>query len=111
MDRYLLHEGSAAAFELVSQTNSFVEATAPWKLAKDETSSAELDSTLRALVFSLAASAVMLSPFMPEKMSELWRTLGGPEHLGNLEEIMGIEPAGWSVSTGAVLFPRPEQEP
>lgn len=109
MDRYLLHEGSAAAFELVSQTNGFVEATAPWKLAKDEDRAAELDSTLRALAYALAVSAVMLYPFMPEKMKELWQTLGGPEELENLEGITGIDPAGWSVSQGAVLFPKPEQ--
>jgi methionyl-tRNA synthetase len=67
MDASRLHEGAAAAFDLVSAANGFVEARAPWKLAKNPAQSSALDETLHALAHALAAISVMLSPFMPGK--------------------------------------------
>ncbi len=108
MDRYLLHEGAAAAFELVSQANGFVEARAPWKLAKDPELAAELDATLASLVRALGTAAVLLSPFMPTKMQELWDQLGSGVPLPELEGLEKLDPTGWQVQPGSVLFPRPE---
>lgn len=108
MDRYLLHEGAAAAFQLISEANAFVERRAPWKLAKDPDSASALDETLASLVRSLAVSAVLLSPFMPTKMEELWASLGSGRGLPFLAELGELAPAGWVVRPGSVLFPRPE---
>jgi methionyl-tRNA synthetase len=108
MDAYLLHEGAAAAFGLVSAANRFVGEMAPWKLAKDPGQAATLDATLAALVRSLAVAAVLLSPFMPGKMEELWRRLGSHAPLPKLDTLPGLSPAGWTVEGGEVLFPRPD---
>jgi methionyl-tRNA synthetase len=109
MDALLLHEGAAAALALVSEANGFVEARAPWKLAKDPELASELDATLRSLVRSLAVAATLLAPFMPGKMAELWERLGsGRAAVPLLHELSGLDPAGWKVEAGAVLFPRPE---
>ncbi len=108
MDRYLLHEGAAAAFQLVSNANAFVETRAPWKLAKDPQLSDRLDETLTSLVRSLAVSATLLFPFMPERMTDLWRGLGGGSELPELADLAEVNPADWKVAATAVLFPRPE---
>lgn len=108
MDRYLLHEGAAAAFTLVSDANSFVETRAPWKLAKDPEKAEELDDTLASLVDALAVSATLLYPFMPEKMSQLWEALGSGRSMPLFAELEGLRTEGWKVSTGAVLFPKTE---
>jgi methionyl-tRNA synthetase len=108
MDRYLLHEGAAAAFELVSEANSFVEARAPWKLAKDPALATELDATMAALIRALAVAAVILTPFMPAKMAELWTALGSGRPLPNLAELDGLDATGWSAARPEPLFPRPE---
>jgi len=108
MDRLLLHEGAAAAFDLVSQANSFVESRAPWKLARDPALASELDDTLSSLVRALAVTSTLLYPFMPGKMGHLWEQLGSRRHLPRLDEIAAVDPTGWSVARGAVLFPRPE---
>ncbi|HEX5727321.1 MAG TPA: methionine--tRNA ligase, partial [Longimicrobiaceae bacterium] len=50
MDALLLHEGAAAAFELVWHANRFIEERAPWKLAKDPAAAEALDRTLAAMV-------------------------------------------------------------
>jgi len=107
MDENLLHAGAAAAFELVSAANGFVEARAPWKQAKDPAQADGLDATLASLARALTALASMLHPFMPSKMEELARALGLPAPLP-LDELAAHEPADQSVRRGEVLFPRPE---
>ncbi|MEX0911843.1 MAG: methionine--tRNA ligase [Gemmatimonadota bacterium] len=109
MDEYLLHEGAAAAFQLVSEANAFVEARAPWKLAKDPEQITALHDTLASLVRGLARISAMLLPFMPEKMGTLWEELGSGEEIPRLMGLDAIDPTGWKVSKGVVLFPRPER--
>jgi methionyl-tRNA synthetase len=108
MDRLLLHEGAAAAFTIVSQANAFVGDRAPWKLAKDPELAAELDAVLASLVRALAFAAVLLSPFMPGKMRELWDRLGSGAEPPPLADLAALSPAGWHTRQGEVLFPRPE---
>jgi methionyl-tRNA synthetase len=93
---------------LISAANGFVEARAPWKLAKDPGSAGELDDTLSALVRALGCAAVLLAPFMPEKMARLWDELGTGQAMPRLSELEGLDARGWHPSKGMVLFPRPE---
>ncbi len=109
MDAHLLHEGAAAAYELVRRANALVAEREPWKAAKDPARAAELDRTLAEMVRALAAAATLLSPFMPEKMGELWERLGsGRAAMPALDELAALDVAGWSTAAGAILFPRPE---
>jgi methionyl-tRNA synthetase len=108
MDAYRLQDGAAAALALVAEANAFVGARAPWKMAKDPEQAAELDSTLAALVRALAVATTLLTPFMPVKMAELWAALGAPDAVPALADVAALSPAGWKVTAGGVLFPRPE---
>jgi methionyl-tRNA synthetase len=109
MELLLLHDGAAAAIALVSEANAFVGDRAPWKLAKDPGRAAELDATLASLMRALGAAATLLSPFMPEKMAELWARLGAPAGgMPRLDGLPALDAAGWTVQAGGVLFPRPE---
>lgn len=109
MNANRLHEGAAAAFELVSQANSFVERSAPWKQARDPERSAELDSTLASLIRALGVASVLLSPFMPTRMAKLWERLGAdPNEVPRIDNLTRLDPGGWEVREGEVLFPRPE---
>jgi methionyl-tRNA synthetase len=109
MDAFRLHEGLATVFELIAEANVFVETQAPWKLAKDAEKAAELDATLASLIRALAVAAALLTPFMPEKATELWRRLGTRlDAPPLLDRLAALAPAGWHVERGDVLFPRPE---
>jgi methionyl-tRNA synthetase len=109
MDAFLLHEGAAAAHEVVRHANALVAEREPWKVAKDPARADELDLTLAAMVRHLAAAAVLLSPFMPAKSAELWERLGsGREAMPGLDELAALDVSGWSTRAGAILFPRPE---
>jgi methionyl-tRNA synthetase len=105
MDANLLHQGIAAAIELASSANGFVEARAPWSAAKDPARAAELDATLHSLARCVAALATMLSPFMPSKMDNLAGRLG-LEAAVRLDDLGQLQLAGKTVTRGEVLFPK-----
>ncbi|NJD09392.1 MAG: methionine--tRNA ligase [Gemmatimonadetes bacterium] len=109
MDANLLHQGIAAAMELASYANGFVEARAPWAQAKDPARAAELDDPLAALARVVATLATLLQPFMPVKMAELGAQLSLPDPVP-LDALTGLDLAGRPGARGPVLFPRPEQE-
>jgi len=108
MEANLLHEGAAAAFELVWHANAMVAERAPWKLAKDPAAAGELDAALHAMVRYLAVVAPLFTPFMPTKMGELWERLGSGRAMPPLDELATLDVSGWSVAAGDPLFPRPE---
>jgi methionyl-tRNA synthetase len=105
MDAGLLHQGIAAALELTSLANVFVEEQAPWTLAKDLRKAEELDATLASLARTLLVLATLLQPIMPNKMADLASRLGIPE-VPTLQESLEMELAGRQVVQGTPLFPR-----
>jgi methionyl-tRNA synthetase len=109
MDGFLLHKGIAAAMDLANAGNGFIEEQAPWALAKDESKAAELDATLAALARTLGRLAMLLVPFMPSKMSELWQALGQGDSISGLDAYAALDFAGVTVDKSAVLFPKAEK--
>lgn len=107
MDGALIHQGIAAALELTSIANGFVEEQAPWTLAKSPDRASELDSTLSDLARTLLVLATLLHPIMPGKMEELARHLGVQE-VPTLDGSLSLDLAGRVVTRGSPLFPRPD---
>jgi len=105
MDRHLLHEGAAAAMALVAEANGFIEARAPWALAK-QGDHAALAETLGALADTLQALTIMLTPFLPTRTSVVWRALGNST---DVTPVTGSPPssAGQRVEKVTPLFPKP----
>ena len=105
---YLPHEALAQLWRTVSRANEYVQASAPWTLAKDPARRAELEHVLHTLVRRLARQAVYVSPFMPNKAQALWRQLGAPGDVSavRFDAASALDPAGWRVARGEALFPR-----
>lgn len=108
MDALLLHEAAAAAFGLVWHANAFVAEKQPWTIAKDDSRGAELDAVLNAMVRYVAVVAVLFFPFMPEKMEELWRRVAGERPMPRIDQLASLDVAGWTMTAGDPLFPRPQ---
>ena len=108
MDSNLLHQGIAAAMELTSAANSFVEERAPWRQAKEPGQEEALNATLASLARALAALATLLEPFMPERMARLAADLG-LDGVPGLDDVAELDLAGRTVSREEVLFPRPDR--
>jgi methionyl-tRNA synthetase len=112
MDGLALHEGVAAAFQLVDAANEFIAETAPWALAKDPAQGARLDDVLYDVAEVIRVAAVLLTPVMPSSCAEILRRVGAESGPGGLRlDDDGRWRAGEAkdLVKGAALWPRSEE--
>ncbi|MBL0892635.1 MAG: methionine--tRNA ligase [Gemmatimonadaceae bacterium] len=109
---WLLHEGLAAVYRMAQRANEYTAATTPWAVAKDPSRKAELDQILASLIRRVAKQTVLYAPFMPNKAQQVWAQLGGPGNVADQRAttLDSLDPSGWKVSKGDILFPRPTSE-
>jgi len=86
--------------------NGYIEASAPWKLAKDPAKKEEVARVLYRGAEALRILAVLLSPFIPSTAKRILEQLGIPDCPVRLEnarrsEYIGV---GTRVNKGPVLF-------
>jgi len=74
MDGLAIHEGVAAAFQLIDATNLYIANTAPWTLAK--TNPGLVPGILFECAEAIRLAAVLLSPVMPASSREILRRVG-----------------------------------
>jgi methionyl-tRNA synthetase len=108
---FRLQESIAATMSTVRETNEFVQRAQPWALAKDPSRRAELAQVLATAIRSLAGQAMALAPIIPGKSQELWRSLGGSGNVHDQRWSSAPDVAGWRVTKGAPLFPKPISTP
>jgi methionyl-tRNA synthetase len=70
IDRQDLHSSISVIWQLVSESNKFVNDMKPWELAK--TNSNRLNAVLTALCESIRAIAFGISPFMPDTAAKIF---------------------------------------
>jgi methionyl-tRNA synthetase len=107
---YLLHEALKSVWQTVARANEMVDRRAPWKLAKDPALRGDLEATLASLIRQIARQTVALSPFMPGKAEELWKSIGAPGSpaTARFDDLHRLDPTGWKVMKGPSLFPKAE---
>ena len=103
----------------ISRSNKYIDETAPWALAKDETKKQQLANVLYNLMESLRHISIMISPFMPQTAPRIWQQLGlesrQPFASVQLTDIEGERswygiPANLHIGQPEQLFPRIEVE-
>lgn len=111
MEAFQPQAALAALVDFTTACNAFIDATAPWKLAKDPARAAELDDVLYALVESLRIIAILISPVMPAAAREMFSQLNwqGDATLSALG--WGMIPDGHTLGAAKPLFPRIEAPP
>ena len=65
MENLQISDAVKLVWKFISRCNKYIDETAPWKLAKDETQKGNLANVLYNLAESLRIIAVLISPFMP----------------------------------------------
>jgi methionyl-tRNA synthetase len=66
MDQFLVHAALEAAMGLAAKCNAYIEAQAPWKLAKDPAHAGQLDEVLYHLAESLRLLSILIAPVLPD---------------------------------------------
>ncbi len=108
MDKLQLHLALEEVFRLIQRANKYIDETAPWQLAKDESKKARLASVLYNLLECLRMSLVMLTPFIPESCDKAFAQIGADDSFRTWDSCaqFGALPAGITVHKGETLFPR-----
>jgi methionyl-tRNA synthetase len=111
-ESYRFNEALATVWRFFGAANAYIEATEPWKLAKDPAQSSRLDEVLNATLESLRVGAILTTPVLPRAAAELWHRLGlsGRPDAPPYGETarFGTFPSS-RVEQGEPLFPRIEE--
>ncbi|MFL2100946.1 methionine--tRNA ligase [Desemzia sp. FAM 23989] len=98
---------------LISRANKYIDETEPWKLAKDDSKTAELSNIMVHLAESLRVSAVLLQPFMTHSPKAIFTQLGmDVEAAGTWETVAfgDFQAETQVVAKGEPIFPRLDTE-
>ena len=83
LDKLQFSDALASIWTLVGRANKYMEHQAPWKLAKEESSAAQLDAVLYTALETVRSIAIMIRPFMPVVSEVIWGQLGIAEPLAD----------------------------
>jgi methionyl-tRNA synthetase len=111
MQSLAFHEALSHIWDVIDRSNRFIEASAPWTLAKQKKEE-DLKLVIVILMNALRTVAQLLWPFMPRTAESIWSQLGQTAAIRTLEKDPGPlhKTFGAWVSKGAPLFPRIETE-
>ena len=108
MEKYAFQQALQEVFKVIARANKYIDETAPWALAKDESKKARLGGVLYALLESVRICSSLLVPFMPDSCERIRGMLGAAPVEFNWDAACrwGVLAAGAKVSKGENLFPR-----
>ena len=104
-----LQQCALLPIELARTANGYIDATAPFKLAKDPAMSSRLDTVLHVSAQAIYAALVGLLPVIPEKAAAGLKQLGAAVEGKSLSALLaeGL-PVGHPIAPGQPLFPKVE---
>jgi methionyl-tRNA synthetase len=109
MSSHEIHAAIARISEFVATCNTYVEMSAPWKLAKDHERADVLDHTLFALAETLRVIAILVSPVLPNAAHEILYQLNWSRDYTLADANWGGLPREHRLGKPVPLFPRIEQ--
>lgn len=112
MEKYAFQTALTDIFAVISRANKYIDETAPWQLAKDETKNARLASVMYNLLDAVRVCSILLSPFMPESCEKIFAQIGAPAAVTDwaAAKTLGLLPATVQVKKGEAVFPRIDAE-
>lgn len=109
MDKMLFSNALIEIWNFVRRLNKYVDETAPWVMAKDESKKAELADIMYTLAEGLRIIAILISPAMPNTPKAIYAQLGiNDESLKAWDSAksFGMLDKKIKVNKGDVVFPR-----
>ena len=110
MEHYAFQNALAEIFAVISRANKYIDETAPWILAKDETKKARLARVMYNLLEAVRICAGLLQPFMPATSDEIAKRIGADACDWDSLTKYGVLSAEAQVTAGPALFPRIDAE-
>jgi methionyl-tRNA synthetase len=110
MESLAFNKALQSIWELVSAANKYIDDSAPWALAKDETQRERLGTVMYNLLEAVRLIGLFVTPFMPDTGISICNILGIDSAGRQLDEhdSWGLLQPGSSIEKAAPLFPRIE---
>jgi methionyl-tRNA synthetase len=107
MEKLRVADAMTSIFNIFRRSNKYIDETAPWTLAKDETKKARLETVLYHLTEAITIGASLLDSFMPETSKKILTQLRTEKReLSQMNEF-GLYPSGNKVTDQPeILFAR-----
>lgn len=106
LSEYRVSDTLDAIFTLAKRCNKYIDETAPWALAKDESKKTRLGTVLYNLLESIRFVAVLLSPFLPETSEKILAQINTDIKDYDSLSAFGALKAGTVVGKAEPLFAR-----
>lgn len=110
MQKFEIHHALEAVWKIVIASNGLVEASAPWKLAKDPAEAEHLKAVLYHLCEKLRKISLLITPVMPAAAAQIQEQLNWtPASEQDLETLWSATlPDGHTLGKPQPIFPRLE---
>ena len=112
LQTYQIHKALAAAWEVLNLANTYVEKTAPFKLAKDPANAPQVAAIMRNLAESILHVSILIAPVVPKAARNIQKQLGWEsDRVMTLADLhWGLLRPGHQLGIGTPMFPRVEVE-
>ena len=110
MEHYAFQNALSEVFTVISRANKYIDETAPWVLAKDESKKARLARVMYNLLETVRICGGLLQPFMPATSEEIMKRIGATQYDWDSLTKYGTLPMEAQVTAGPALFPRIDAE-
>ncbi len=110
MDTYHNADAADSVMTLCKRCNKYIDETAPWVLAKDDSARGRLEEVLYNLCESIRAVAVWLTPMLPATAEAIFAQLGVPAELQTAPSAAFGTAERFAVGTPTPLFARIDVE-
>ena len=112
MDKYAFQNALTEVFKVLDRANKYVDETAPWVLARDESNRPRLASVMYNLLETIRISATLLTPLMPDSCKNILSQIGAADAESTWDSAarFGVLPADVTVHPGTAVFPRIDAE-
>ena len=106
LSEYRISDALDSVMSLARRSNKYIDETAPWVLAKDESTKERLGTVLYNLLECIRYIAVLISPFMPETAEKIFEQINTDvKSYASLKEFGGLK-VGGKVGRAVPLFSR-----
>ena len=107
MDAFRISDALGEIFAFLRRCNKYIDETAPWVLARDESKKDRLATVLYNLSESIVIATSLLQPFMPETAEKVFSQLNAPARAYKDLDKFGLLKNGTKVSAAEThLFDR-----
>ena len=113
IDRLAINEALYKIWQLIARANKYVDESAPWTLAKDESTKNRLGTVMYNLLEVQRIICLLIKSFIPETAAKIWQQLGidtGLEQQTFDDTKWGGLKPGTATKKGDPIFPRIEVE-